>query len=275
MKYRFAADCHTHSNCSFDGHSSMEDMCRQAEKLGLSYYTVSDHCECNKFETAQGHPTGYRKVAQKAWEQMKICEGNNLEARFLKGVELGQPLQNLNAAREVLSRDYDFVLGSLHNVEGEKDFYHLGKNGLSSQRREELFHRYFSELLSMINWGNFDSLAHISYPLRYLSAPGEASSLAPYLEELSEVLAALVKAEKALEMNTSRLCQTGLPRLPDLEIFSLYRRLGGRLVTLGSDAHSAGDLAQGIDQGMDILKQAGFTEFAVYVKRKPRMLPLE
>lgn len=275
MEHRFASDCHTHSNCSFDGESSMEDMCRRAEELGLYYYTVSDHCECNKWEEAPGHETGYREVAAKAWAQMEECRQRHPALRFLKGVELGQPLQDPAAAEEALrGRDYDFVIGSVHNVAGERDFYHMGQGKLPPERWGEMFSRYFQEILDMIRWGGFDSLAHVTYPLRYLSAPGEAPSFAPWREELEEVLSALAKADKALEMNTSRLARKGAPRLPDLEVLTAFRQLGGKLVTLGSDAHRTEDLAQGIDQGMEILKQAGFQEFAVFVKREPVLLPL-
>ena len=54
-----------------------------------------------------------------------------------------------------------------------------------------------------------------------------------------------------------------------------YYAQGGRLVTLGSDAHCTEDLGKGIDQGLELLKAAGFREFAVYEKRKPVLLPLE
>lgn len=277
MKHRFASDCHSHSDCSFDGNSPMEAMCQRAEELGLAYYTVSDHCECNKYEEAAGHETGYRVVAEKAWAQMGECAQRFPNLHFLKGVELGQPMQDLAAAEDALSgREYDFVIGSIHNVAGARDFYYLGHTGAKPEGGwDPMFSRYFQEILDMIHWGNFDSLAHITYPLRYLAAPGEAPSFDSHREELEAVLAGLIRTDKALEMNTSRLLRPGAPKLPDLEIFTQYRQMGGKLVTLGSDAHCAEDLAQGIDEGMEILKQAGFTEFAVYQQRRPVLLPLE
>ena len=89
------------------------------------------------------------------------------------------------------------------------------------------------------------------------------------------MLSALIQAGKALEVNTSDLQQKIGRTLPDLPLLKRYRVLGWRLVTLGSDAHSTADLGKGIEEGMDVLREAGFTEFAVYEKRQPRMLPLE
>lgn len=272
MKHRFASDCHTHSRCSFDGKASPAAMWARAKELGLAAYTLTDHCECNKYEGADGHDCGYRQVVRKAWEEM---EGLGEDCPMKKGVELGQPLQNLAAAEDALSgRDYDFVLGSVHNVAGERDFYYLGQQGRTPEQWDDLFSRYFREIIDMARWGGFDSLAHITYPLRYIPQTEDGLSFQNHQEELEEALTALIQAGKALEMNTSRLVRPGVS-LPDLEVFTLYRRLGGRLVTLGSDAHRTEDLAQGIDLGMELLKQAGFSSFVVYEKRSPVEMPLE
>ena len=276
MKHRYASDCHSHSDCSFDGRSSMNAMCERALELGLFYYTVSDHCECNEYKYTEYRGTGYHGVVRKAWAQMDQCRKDYPQLRLLRGIELGQPLQNPSAAEDDLTgREYDFVIGSLHNVAGEKDFYHLGEEGLSQKRIDALLNRYFDEILAMISWGGFDSLAHITYPLRYLSLPGSTPSFAGHMEQVKAVFSELIRGEKALELNTSRLLRQDVPRLPDPELFALYHEMGGRLVTLGADAHCTEDLAQGIDKGMELLKQAGFTEFAVYQNRTPVMLPLE
>lgn len=51
-----------------------------------------------------------------------------------------------------------------------------------------------------------------------------------------------------------------------------YRELGGELVTLGSDAHSADHLAADFDLAMDLLLEVGFRYFTFYSQRKPVML---
>ena len=76
-------------------------------------------------------------------------------------------------------------------------------------------------------------------------------------------------------VNNSGLRQKLGEAMPNLCLLKRYHELGGRLVTLGSDAHCTEDLGRGIDVGMELLKAAGFTEFAIYEKRRPVMLPLE
>lgn len=269
MKHRYASDLHTHSNCSPDGKEPISAMLKRAEALGLYAYALTDHCECQKYETR------YRLRVQKSWEEMEKADSHKL--RFFRGVELGQPTQDLHAASEALAgREYDFVIGSLHNVRGFEDFYWLDYTKEGEEFIHNVLHAYWRELLEMIEWGNFDTLGHLTYPLRYIEGEhGIPVDLTEHREEIDEVFRALIRADRALEVNTSGLRQKIGRTLPDLPLLRRYRELGGALVTLGSDAHRTADLGKGIDDGMEILKQAGFREFAVYEKRRPILLPLE
>ena len=53
--------------------------------------------------------------------------------------------------------------------------------------------------------------------------------------------------------------------MPTLELLKLYRDCGGRLMTIGSDAHAPVNLGKGIRQGYALLRAAGFD--AVMVMR--------
>lgn len=276
MKYKFASDSHTHSVCSPDGDSTPAEMLKKADELGLYAYTLSDHCECQRYEGE------FKESAANARAQMKeIAESVPHSTKFFFGIELGQANHNLAAANEIADdTTYDFILGSLHNLRNREDFYYFqqakhGKSTTDEGVNDYILSEYLTELLEVIKWGRFDSLAHITYPLRYLFPAGSHPDYHNQQELLEQVLAELIKKDKALEMNTSRLWRTDGVVLPDLEVFKLYRQLGGRLVTVGSDAHCTDDLGKGIDLGLDLLKEAGFTEFAVYEKHKPLLLPIE
>ena len=97
MRYRFACDCHNHSSCSPDGNDTVLEMRRRAQELGLWAHTLTDHCECQKFPnaTAPGWSVPGRK-----WP-WKIPQGGS--TRFYRGIELGQPNQDLEAAEQALA----------------------------------------------------------------------------------------------------------------------------------------------------------------------------
>ena len=273
MKYKFISDSHTHSENSFDGNDSVIMMCERAANLGLYSVTVTDHCECNEYYGNKDN-IDYRKcIANSIRDTAKARAMYMDRVTVYTGIELGQPCQDRKAAEEVLSlAEYDFVLGSLHNLRGERDFYFLDytpKNAL------ELLDRYFEELLELVEENNFDSLAHLTYPMRYISANPEITANVSYFQiELDKVLKKLAENEKALEVNTSGLRQMIGKTLPDEDIIRRFRELGGKYVTIGSDAHRWGDVGSGIEDGLQILLKCGFTHFTVYEKRKPKLLPI-
>ncbi len=270
MNHRFACDCHNHSACSPDGRDAIEAMLQRAGELGLYAYTLTDHCECQKFEER------YKARVENAWEKMGKAQPPQ-GLRFYRGIELGQPNQDTRAADRALEgRGYDFVIGSVHNIRDFEDFFFLDYAGAPEGTIDSLLASYWQELMEMIAWGDFDTLGHLTYPLRYIQGEhGIEVDLHKHGEAIDGVLSALIKAGKALEVNTSGLRQKIGRTLPDLPLLMRYRELGGKLVTLGSDAHCTEDLGKGIDEGIEVLKEAGFKEFALYEQRRPRMLPLE
>ena len=108
--------------------------------------------------------------------------------RFYRGIELGQPNQDLEAAEQALAgRDYDFVIGSIHNIRGYEDFFFLDYSKIERSFIDALLETYWQEELEVIRWGKFDSLGHLTYPLRYIEGdhgipvicPGTATPSTP------------------------------------------------------------------------------------------------
>ena len=95
-----------------------------------------------------------------------------------------------------------------------------------------------------------------------------------FQDRLDKVLKKLSENDKALEVNTSGLRQKINRTLPDEDVIRRFRELGGKYVTIGSDAHRWGDVGSGIEDGLQLLLKCGFTHFTVYEKRKPKLLPI-
>ncbi len=268
LKFKNISDCHTHSNHSYDGNDSLLSMCEKAKELNLLYFTVTDHCECERLDLPP-HP--YRPVNENSYKEMLIMKDKF--PFFLTGVELGQPFQELKIANNILKKDYDFVIGSLHNVKGEEDFYYWDND---SKDCDEYLKKYFKEICEMINWGKFDTLAHLTYPLRYMrDSNGGFLSFDPYLDDVKEIFSLLMDREIALEVNTSGLRQNLNETLPGKKLLKLYKDMGGKLLTIGSDAHRLDDMVKGIPETLEMLKEIGFDYYTVYKDRKPMMITIE
>lgn len=269
MKYRYVSDSHIHTDCSRDASDPAMMMCESAVRLGLYSLTVTDHCECNVYSEE-----GYDKsTLQSYFEAKKAAAVFGGRLHVFAGIELGQPMQNRQAADRILDAcGFDFVLASVHNIKNKEDFYSLN---YSCEDVDRLLERYFDEILETIDWGRFDSLAHLTYPWRYIV--GEHHIAIPaerWKGRIEEVLKALIKREKALEINTSGFRQSLGVSIPDLPVLERYRELGGKLVTIGSDAHRWADVGAGIEQGMNVLQKAGFNHYMVYESHQPNALPI-
>ena len=269
MKHKFISDSHTHSERSFDGNDGVMMMCEQAAGIGIYSLTITDHCECNEYYEKNVREDISRSVTD-------IYRARGMYHNRLKvytGIELGQPTQDTKAAQEaLLLGNYDFVLGSLHNLKGEQDFYFLE---YTEETAGLFLTHYLRELKELAEQNIFDSLAHLDYPLRYIIGnAGIHPDMKMFSDMLDDVLLTVIKNEKAIEINTSGLRQIIGRTLPDENVIRRFRELGGKYVTLGSDAHRWGDIGSGIEEGLEMLASCGFTHFTVYEKREPQLLPI-
>ena len=73
-------DCHNHSLYSFDGQEKVADLCKNAGKLGLSVFALTDHCDMidgiapdalirfgQRVDRMAGRPPG-RKLPDADWD---------------------------------------------------------------------------------------------------------------------------------------------------------------------------------------------------------------
>jgi len=258
-------DCHTHSCHSFDGVLSVMCLARKAVECGLGGVAVTDHCEIN----VEGRQRlwCYRKMAKSARDAVKT---KNKGFNILCGVELGQPTYHPESAKRVLeSADYDIVLGSIHYLRDGRDFYYLHYTDGSCDPAE-IYDNYLDEVLRMAEESDFDSLAHLTYPLRYIYGRDHVQlDMTRYEEKYDRILTVLAQRGKALEINTSGARRENGFMLPDTRLVRKFRELGGKYITLGSDTHKPDNFAVGLEQGARQALAAGFTEAVYYKERSP------
>ena len=266
-------DSHVHSDNSPDGNHSITYLGIAAQELALYGLCVTDHCEAQVYREERYD----KSIFQSVFECRKACRvfGNSL--KICVGIELGQPLQGKEAAKAVLaSQPFDFVLCSVHNLPGREDFYYLNYAAMTDGDIHDLMTAYFGEVLQSARQADFDSLAHLTYPLRYVvGEQGRTVALERYAPAIDEILRTLAGRGKALELNTSGLRQPYGVTLPEESVLARFQELGGQYVTIGSDAHHSQDLAAGFAQGFGLLKAAGFGGYTYFEGREPKTLSIE
>lgn len=269
LKYNNFTDFHTHSEHSFDGNDSVASLCEFAINKGIRYLAITDHCE---IDAKNLDFTSFCKNQYKDTITSKTTYKGDLNV--FSGIELGQAVYNVPLAEKILENyKYDFVLGSIHNLENMEDFYFLDYNGFDVN---ELLNRYFDTVIELCKWGNFDSLAHLTYPLRYICGKYKISvDLSDYSDKINTILNLLISKDKALEINTSGLGMEIKDFLPNENIIKRFKLLGGKYVTIGSDSHYKEKLGNYVEEGLDTLKKCGFDFFTIYENRKPKLIEIK
>ena len=256
------ADYHLHTEASPDSNEKILNICASALKVGLSEIAITDHYDCGYKECRNVITASYPSIEYALMEF-------GPEIKIKRGIEIGQATQSPEDEKFVLDKfHFDFILGSIHNIRGHIDFYFM-KN---EPDPESLIKLYFDELIEMCENCTFDVLAHLTYPLRYAAFLNKID-LTLYDKQIVRIFRLLAESGRGLEINTGGLRNPNFNSLsPTEELLRLYKSLGGEIITFGSDAHKATDVASGFDKAITAAKNAGFTRYAVYTNRIPTLI---
>lgn len=271
LAFKNIIDLHTHTDCSFDGHHSTMFLCETACMKGMRAVAFTDHLEIDAFYRDRFD----RTAIQSFFEISKAKSAFEGKLLVCVGAELGQAVYDKPVAEKLIdTMKYDIVIGAIHNLPNQDDPYYMDFSD-ESVDHIELLRRYFECELELAQWAKFDTLAHMTYPLRYITGKyGIAVDMSRFSEIIDEILITLIKNEKALEINTAGLRQQIGETSPNESIVRRYKELGGKLITIGSDAHYAKDLGAGIDKGYELALKCGFDKIAIYQNRTPTLIPI-
>jgi histidinol-phosphatase (PHP family) len=263
-------DSHVHTRNSHDGHDSVQAICEAAIQRGLAGVAFTDHCE-----TYSGASVclAVKEALIKEVLEARDTFGASLEISM--GLEIGEPHHDIALARELAGgAEMDFVIGSVHRVRGEDDFYFIDYDRPDIL---DVFRKYYEELLELSECDCFDVMGHINYPLRAMSdLQRERTDLSGFDGLLDEALASLARHGRGIEANSHCLEEGSRGILPSPEILKAFKSAGGRIVTTGSDSHTAAQVGTGILEAETLLLEAGFEKISFFKKRKPVLssLPL-
>ncbi|GHU34400.1 histidinol phosphate phosphatase [Clostridia bacterium] len=258
MGKSFRGDFHVHSYKSFDADQNftVKDILASASARELNQIALTDHYDINFVLSGENDDIDFAET-KKEIDAAKAEIQTDTE--FLLGIELGQPNQFPEKANKTLEENnFDYVLCSLHNARNEQDFYFIDYKNCDILHLIDIFGRYTTELLELAEWGNFHTLAHITYPIRYFVVNNIHIPMAKYEDIYRELFKILMRRGIALEVNTSGLRKRINATSPSFDLLKIYKEMGGELIILGSDAHNTSDVYSGVQFASDHLKDIGF-----------------
>ena len=280
--YTMRTDYHVHTEFSDDSNYPMEQVIKDAITKGFDELCFTDHVDYGiKKDWDESGEMIYRKggagepdqmpvanvdypVYYKTFQKMKELYQDKISLKF--GLEFGMQAHTVEKYEKLFSRyPFDFIILSVHEIE-DKEFWDQGfQNGMTQQEYNE---RYYEEMLYLVqNYHNYSVLGHMDLITRYDKAG--VYSFEQLKPILTKILKTVIADEKGIEVNTSSH-RYGLKDLtPSRDILKLYKELGGKIITIGSDSHKPEHLGAFVDETKEELKALGFEQICTFDKMKP------
>lgn len=277
-------DCHTHTQFSMDSEADINLCIKKAMDIGLSAYAITDHCECSTWypknhysDTKNFDYFNYSEDFNNSLSAVTALKEKYKNFNLICGVEMGQATQDIEVANKILSDErLDFIIGSMHQIRNEKDFYYMNYENMSTDEIYNLLERYFLEVHELCKLNCFDVLGHLTYCLRYMKC---RNNICPDISRFDEIIAEsfrlLAQNGKGIEINTSGIRQGFGSCFPSIKYVKLFKDMGGEILSIGSDAHCPEDIGKNISDTLETAKAVGFTHLCYFKKRKPYFINID
>jgi len=259
-------DCHLHSFHSSDSKALPKDIINAAVQLNLSAVCFTDHNDFD-FPPENGIPQfqlDFDAYYKELDSLRKTCQD---KIPIYIGVEQGLLP---SAADRINSYDaekrLDFIIGSSHLVNGSDPYY---PEFWQDKNIKDTICTYYESILENLKvCTNFDVYGHLDYIIRYIPDTHYPYNVYDYMDIIDIILKKLIELNKGIEINTAGI-RYGKNTNPEPAILKRYCQLGGKIITVGSDAHNPKDVGSSMKLVSDILQDCGFRYYTVFIKRKP------
>lgn len=258
--YSQLLDHHMHTTLSSDGHQSFEDIAADAIARGKELVVTTDHMELFYLNNGGLFCTDMDEYAR----QLTAIQEKYPQLTFMRGMELGYE----SAAAEQIQQFIDderlaVAIISIHTLFDGKDLAdEIARDGYWKYSDDPFDDVLNATIDALEKLHGFQTLGHLDYCWRYIKE--KPTSLEPYYPKLDKIFGLLIEKEISLDINTAGW-RYGLPFAhPQPAILARYYAAGGRMVTLGSDAHYTKDINADFNRALKMLADIGFeyiTEF--------------
>ncbi|WP_461614082.1 histidinol phosphate phosphatase [Clostridium sp. Marseille-QA1073] len=246
-------DTHIHTDFSSDSKMNIRDAINSARNLNLGI-VITDHIDLNYPDK-----TKFKVDLNEYFKCYNSYRSNNI----LIGIELGMDM-NYKKENELIScHPFDQIIGSQHSVNGIDAF---DQSLYKEKSKKEIFSLYFENMINSIKTHNYiNTLGHIDFISRYCPYENQELYYNEYSDYIDEVIKLCLSYEISLEINAKRL-DNSLSTKNLIDIYKRYRELGGKYVTIGSDAHIPSSIGLNFKQALQICEYVGLAP--VYYKER-------
>ena len=246
-------DQHVHSSFSFDSNEDLENYINVSNNSDI---ITTEHLDFeNPIINYKDSSIDYLKYVG----QIKNLN-KKYSNKFFLGIEIGYTPNSEKRIEDFLKdKNFNLKLLSIHQ-NGNYDYMCVNKKLISL---EVLIQEYFEQMIQALESSiEFNVLAHFEYGLRMIDISViEFDNLASVF--LNKIIELIVKKEIAFEVNTKSMYKYKKENLYNYMI-EKYIKKGGRLFTLGSDAHNIKEYAYKFDEAKKFLLSKNIKEIILF-----------
>ncbi len=259
-------DIHLHTRFSFDSSETPENYIERARNLGVDVLGFSEHYDYDAY--LDGAEDVTLADIKSYVNYVNGLHGKIGDTQLLCGVEFGYRAEAVEKYRDLTDEyPFDYVINSVHTLKDRGDCYH--DSFFEGKSTEECYRDYFKAVLESVKADyDYQIIGHLGYVSRYRKGKDARIVYARYAELIDEIFKEIIARDKCLEINTSVGC-SGAEFLPDCDAIKRYVDLGGKMLSFGSDAHSAQNYLKNAQKLKDFLKSIGVNELYYYKNRLP------
>lgn len=265
------SDYHIHTSRCGHARGEMPQYLAEAWKKGLKEIGISDHVPMYWLSPdlrdpglamSEGEFPGYI-------DEVRLMAAGCPDVKVLLGVEADYiPGFEAEAARILSGRPFDYIIGSVHFIDGWAFDSPHQLDEYSRRDIDEVYRQYFDLICRAASSGLFDIIAHPDLVKKFGYRPREnPASL------YRQAARAFAGAGVCVEVNTAGLRWPTGEIYPSLEFLKICREEGVPAVT-GSDAHDPETVGRSFGKARDLLLEAGYSEVARFSERRRRLVKI-
>ena len=197
------------------------------------------------------------------------------EAREKTDVELrlGIEIDFVPGKEERMDHDssalpYDYVIGSVHRVEGEEVDRATDQTVYDRWDTYDLYEAYYANVREAALSGRFEVLGHPDLIKIFRRFPDR--DITGMLEETADAVA---ESGMVVDVNAAGLRKPVGEIYPSRQLLEMFHRRGVPII-LSSDAHAPDQVAMGYDKSLALVHDVGYREVATFQDRERGSLPL-
>ena len=197
------------------------------------------------------------------------------EAREKTDVELrlGIEIDFVPGKEERMDRDstalpYDYVIGSVHRVDGEEVDRVTDQTIYEKWDTYRLYEEYYANVREAALCGRFDVLGHPDLIKIFRRFPQRDIT-----EMLEDTADAVSKSGIVVDVNAAGLRKPVGEIYPSRKLLEMFHRRGVPII-LSSDAHAPDQVGMGYDRSLPLVRDVGYREVVTFSERERSTLAL-